>query len=295
MKRKAQTGFTLLELLVGMALIGIVLTALLNFFTQGSRLSTQSGNRAELQQEILNVQQLIAGRLKEAWYVYPSGQTLQLGSTPTSTAPLRRNPVPNSGGSNRYGTANWLTGTDPVLAVILPPRDSTGTCPASTATAAVKAAGVDYCYRLFIYYPVKRSVWVDGTTSGGVPSASNPGDDSANAEVWVLVEYRKTLYGFGPTDTVPTTLDGGDANLLADYVAPTVATTGFTTTTPIDNTYTMFSLLPTGTSATVPVTGVTLNLATTRKTTGTTLRLPNATDEYGITVYPTNLGKIAAN
>ncbi|GAA5513551.1 hypothetical protein Dcar01_02292 [Deinococcus carri] len=293
MKRNAQAGFTLLELLVAMAIMGVVLMALLNYFSQGTRISTQSSSRAELQQEILNVQQLIAGRLKEAWYVYPSSQTLQLGSTPTSTAALRRNPV---AGTARSGTANWLTGTDPVLAVILLPRDITGTCPDTTATTAQKEAGKDYCYRFFAYYPVKRSVWVTGTTDSGVPSASNPGDDSANGDVWVLAEYRKTLYGFKAGDTIPTsTLDGGDANILADYVAPTVATPGFTTTTPIDNTYTMFSLLPTGTSATVPVTGVTLNLATTRKIGGITLRLPNATDEYSITVYPTNLGKIAAN
>lgn len=302
MKRRPQAGFTLLELLVGMALMGIVLTALLNFFTQGSRVSTQSSNRAELQQEILNVQQLLAGRLKEAWYIYPADQTLQLGASPTSTAALRRNPIPNAGGSTRYGTANWLTGSDPLLALILPPK-SAGTCPADTATSTEKEAGKDFCYRFFAYYPVRRSVWVDGTTTvvGGVStqSASNPGTDTANAETWVLAEYRKTLYGFSATDAPPTTtLDGGDANLLADYIAPTVATTGFTTTTPINNTYTMFTLRAangSATSSTNPVNGVTLSLATTRKTVGTTLRLPDASNEYEITIYPTNLGKIAAN
>ena len=292
MRRGGQGGLTLVELLVGMALLGIVLTALVNYFSQGSRVATQSSGRAELQQEVLNVQQLIAGRLKEAWYVYPAGQTLQLGSTSASTAALRQNPV---SGSTWYGTANWLTGTDPVLALLLPPRAS-GTCPAETATTAQKAAGADFCYRFFAYYPVKRSTWVSGTGGTTAPTASNPGSDTANADTWVLAEYRKTLYGFVPGGTIPTTsLDGGDANLLADYIAPTVATTGFTTTT---NTYTMFeykSADGSPTSATNPVTGVTLNLATTRNVGGKVLRLPDATGTYSITVYPTNLGKIAAN
>ena len=293
MKREAQSGLTLVELLVGLALMGIVLTALVSYFSQGSRVAGESGSRAELQQEILSIQQLITGRLKEAWYVYPAGQTLQLGSTPTSTANLRQNPFP---GTSRTGTANWLTGTDPVLAVILPPRTA-GTCP---TTAPSSGSGADFCYRFFAYYPVKRSVWVSGTTttSGGVTteSASNPGKDPSNADTWVLAEYRKTLYGFAPGTAAPTTtLDGGDANLLADYVAPTVATTGFTTST---NTYTMFELKAangTATSSTNPVSGVTLNLATTRNAGGKVLRLPGQTGTYSITIYPANLGKVASN
>ncbi|MHA0034453.1 PulJ/GspJ family protein [Deinococcus sp. PESE-13] len=280
-------GFTLVELLVAMALLAIVLSALVTFFSQGSRASTQSSGRAELQQEVLNVQQLIAGRLKEAWYVYPAGQTLQLGSTSGSTANLRQNPA--------TGLANWSTGTDPVLAMILPPRAS-GTCPADTATTAQKAAGADFCYRLFAYYPVKRSTWVSGTGGTTDPTASNPGNEPGNGNVWVLAEYRKTLYGFARGDAIPTaTLDGGDANLLADYIAPTVATTGFTTST---NTYPMFEYKAANgnpTSSSNPVIGVTLNLATTRNVGGKVLRLPDATGTYSITIYPTNLGKVAAN
>lgn len=282
-------GFTLVELLVAMALLGIVLSALVTFFSQGSRVSTQSSSRAELQQEVLNAQQLIVGKLKEAWYIYPAGQTLQLGSSSTSTANLRQNPVT---GTPRGGFANWLTGTDPILAVILPPK-SVGTCP---TTAPGGGSGAEFCYRFFAYYPVKRSTWVSGTGGTTAPTASNPGDEPNNDAVWVLAEYRKTLYGFSSGDTVPTTtLDGGDANLLTDYIAPTVVTTGFTTSA---NTYTMFDLKSasgTVTSGANPVTGVTLNLATTRNTGGKVLRLPDATGTYSITIYPTNLGKVAAN
>ncbi|GAA5534381.1 type II secretion system protein [Deinococcus aluminii] len=273
MKHQAQTGFTLIELLVGMAIMGVVMMALLNYFTQGTRVSTQSSSRAELQQEILNAQQLIAGKLKEAWYVYPPGQTINMTGTALTQKPA--------------GGNAWQVGTDPILAMVLPPKNSALTCASGTATST---SGPDGCYRFLAYYPVKRSVWLSGT---GTDSWKNPGPDDDNADTWVLAEYRGTISpgaGGSPPTTPPSIPMGNSANILSDYIAPTVVTSGFTTAS---NTYTMFTytLDPTNTY----VTGITLNLATTRMTGGTTLRLPNATDEYSITVYPTNLGKIAVN
>lgn len=276
MKHSSEAGFTLIELLVGMALIGIVLASLLNFFTQGSQVSAQSSSRAELQQEILTAQQLIAGKLKAAWYIYPPNQALALAS---SDAPTVRNPVTLN--------QNWTTGTHPILAMILPPIVT------PTPTALCSAATPDRCYRFLAYYPVLRSAWVAGTSA---TSWRNPGLDTGNASTWILAEYRANMPStFTPTG-LPTTAPAvpltGDANILSDYMAPTVPTPGFTTAA---SSYSMFSYVPSTSSLSVPVTGVTLNLAATRKTAGVTLRLPNATDEYTISVYPTNLGKIAAN
>ena len=280
MKQTAQAGFTLLELLIGMALLGLVLTVLLNIFTQGTQVSTQSSSRAEMQQEMLNAQQLIAGKLKEAWYIYPPGLTINMTGTPLTQRPA--------------GGNNWVVGTDPVLAMVLPPRTTALSC----ATTPTSTSGPDGCYRFLAYYPVKRSVWVTGTGTG---SWRNPGADATNGETWILAEYRGTIApgagGSVPT-TPPTVPTGNSANILSDYIAPTTATTGFTTTSPINNTYTMFTYVAAdGTAATAskPVTGVTLNLATTRKIGGTTLRLPNASGTYTISVYPTNLGKVASN
>ncbi len=284
MKRPAEAGFTLLELLVSMALIGIVLTALVSFFTQGSQVSAQSSSRAELQQEILIAQQLIAGKLKEAWYVYPPGQTLSM----TGTA-LTQKPAGGAGGNS------WLVGTDPILAMVLPPNNAALTCASGTGTTT---SGPDGCYRFLAYYPVKRSVWVAGTGTG---SWRSPGADAANGDTWILAEYRGTFSpsAGSPPSTAPGSIPtGNSANILSDYIAPTTVTAGFTTATPVDNTYTMFTYTAANglaASATNPVNSVTLNLATTRKVGGTTLRLPNAADEYTISVYPTNLGKISAN
>lgn len=278
--RHRSAGLTLVELLISMALIGIVLVALLSFFSQSSSVSTQTSSRAEMQQEIINAQQLIAGKLKEAWYVYPAGSTVKMTSSELTRRPSGSSTNPN----------DWLVGTDPILAMILPPRDLTVTC--STTTA-----GQEGCYRFLAYFPVKRSLWVSNT---GANSFRNPGADAVNADTWILAEYRGTMAStfsaaVYPPATAPTVPISNTPNILSDYIAPTVVTTGYTTTA---NTYTMFSLLSASGAATStanPVTGVTLNLATTRNTAGKVLRLPNATDEYSLTIYPTNLGKVAAN
>ncbi|KEF33276.1 hypothetical protein RDMS_13490 [Deinococcus sp. RL] len=253
-----QAGLTLVELLVGMALMGIVLAALVAYFSQSGRVSAQSSTRAELQQEVLNAQQLIAGKLKEAWYVYPPGQTIAM-----TTSNLTKRPT----GAGH----TWTVGTDPIVAMVLPPETPGG------------------AYRFLAYYPVQRALWVSGTAT---ESWRNPGPDSANENTWVLAEYRGSIApgaGGAPPATPPSVPTGNTANLLADYIAPTIQTTGFTTPS---NTYTMFTY---GQDADGTVRSVTLNLAVARQSGGTLMRLPGPTGTYSTTVFPANIGRVAAN
>lgn len=276
MNRTDTSGLTLIELLVGMALLGIILTALTSFFTQSSRTSVQSSARAELQQETLNAQQLITGKLKEAFYVYPPGSSI---NNLTSTA-LTKNPITSN---NVWNITSTATNNHPMLAMILPPRNPTLSCVAATTSAA----DPDGCYRFVAYYPVKRSDWLNGTATD---SFRNPGADANNdSSTWVLAEYRRVMPpAFAPSSypfaTPPTAPTGATANILSDYIAPTTAS---------GTTYTMFTYTTGGTPATV--TSVTINLAATRNSAGKTLRQPGATGAYSISVTPTNLGKIASN
>lgn len=254
-------GLTLIELLVGMLLVGIVMTALVSFFGQGAQLTTDSSSRSELQQEVLNGQQLLASRLREAYAVFPVGTAVSLGG-----GALQRTPA---------GTTSWTVGTDPLLAMVLPPRDPAGPC----GTSAAASAG---CYRFYAYYPVRRSVWLAGAVdSSGAPTASNPGADAPNdATAWAMAEYRS----FYPGTTAPpaantVTTTGASTNLLADYMAPATAAP----------TYTPFEYLPGG--AGVAVQGVRLNFAVQRLVRGRTMRLPGATGVYSLVAYSSNLGK----
>lgn len=261
-------GFTLIEVLVSILLIGIVLAALMSFFGQTSKLSSQSETRSALQQETLNAQQLMASRLREAWYIFPVGTSLNL------TGNLRKNPTNNH-------SSNWIIGTHPIVAMILPPTQNGGPCQKSSR---------QFCWRAFAYYPVQRSIWIQATTNNaGQPTSSNPGADPTNdAKTWVLVELRKTLYGFTPSSYPPTTLPnintGSDANLLADYIAPSNASTA---------PYTMFRFEPNTTGSLVR--GIQSNLALSRMSQGKNLRLPDATGTYQLAAYPSNLGKMPAN
>lgn len=260
--RKLQ-GFTLLELLIGMALLGIILSVLVSLFGQSAQTSTQSGVRAELQQEVLNSQQLVVSRLKQAWYVYPP----TTAAFSLSTTLLTKNPITRN--------QSWNIRTDPIVVMILPPT------PFSTPAVTN--------YTVYAYLAVLRSDWTSGITKNSV---NDPGPDSVNDDSsWVLAEFKANLpSSFNPpsysTGTAPTgipalSFSNLSPQLLTDYIAPArVGTTDI---------YRMFSYGTDPSSGVVQ--SVNFNIATGRKVGSQALRLPSATGQYQLSVYPANLGK----
>ncbi|AWN22886.1 hypothetical protein DKM44_06290 [Deinococcus irradiatisoli] len=215
-------GFTLLETLIGLALFGLIMLAITNLF-RGTLDTASAGNAEnELLSDMQLTQQVIAGRATDAVYVYPTGSTLVLSGT--ATAPTTRNTL---GGANT-NTQNWTVGTDPIVAMILPPLVAAGPCNTTVFTG---------CYRLFAYYPILRSYLLSNVT-GDVPNA-----DARNPNQWVMMEYRKNLVNAGvpwtgisnstgQVTSVPNSgyVQGASGKFLTDYFQP--GSVSFTVTPP---------------------------------------------------------------
>ena len=264
-----QDGFTLVELLIALALLSLILTAVVSLNIGTSRAAALLQARNDLLPESQIAQNYMASKLRQATYVFPNGSAFTLNGTSTTT----RDPS---------GSALWTVGSDPVVAFIVPPRMvSTGQCLA--ATAAANTANQDtYCYAFYSFYGTMRN---NITSSAGL---ENPGADAANDSTsWVLMEYR-SYYAAGnaggyttPAVAVAAIPTGGVGHLLMDYLKPTTET----------GTDVLFNC-PAATGNVMQVAGttnVTMNLAAYRSVAGQPLNLPS-TGRYALTVYPRNLG-----
>lgn len=267
-----QAGLTLVELLVGMALFGLLMTVLYQTLSSATDGTGRLTSQGLLQQEALNGQAVIASRLKEAWYVYPGGSTLNFANNT-----LIRNPSTN--------TSSFTVGTQPVLAMILPPRASGATCTPNTANNSG-------CYRFYAYYGMKRSDWVTAATGFKDPGAEPTGVPAT----WIIAEYqadyvtRPTVSATAPA-IPPTASDNSRINLLAESVAPALGGAS-----PAYQLFTL-STTSTGMGGQVPgwptsyVNKVQFDLRVTQTYQGRTSTLPNASSAYTLVIYPENVGR----
>lgn len=263
-------GMTLVEMLVAMSILSVLMLAFTQVFGGSLRASTEINARNELISEGQIAQQLIASRLQGAYFVYPTGQTIQL----TGSGDTTPNTVRSGAGQD------WIVGTDPFIALILPPK-TTGQCPtSSTTTTGTENA----CFTFYAYYPIVRGTFI-GTNRDSAPPA-----DPSNADVWFLMEYRANLYDginrstnllLTPPNTATVltnsasthpTVRGRAGTILTDYVQPT-------TTAP---TYTMFQV---NTSA---GTWAELKLRMLQNRGGKALSAPTGTAPLSTRVYPRN-------
>ena len=260
---------TLIEMLIGMAILSILMLAFTQVFGSSLRASAEINARNELISEGQIAQQLMASRLQSAYHIYPNGTTLELTTSGTTTP----NTIRTGAGQD------WTVGDDPFIAMILPPK-ATGQCPTSSAGTGTKNA----CFTFYAYYPIVRGTFI-GTNTTSAPAA-----DTANANIWFLMEYRANLYDgvnrstnllLAPpnTTTVLTnsastqpTIKGNAGTILTDYVQPT-------TTAP---TYTMFQV---DTSA---GTWAELHLRMLQNRSGKALSAPTGTAPLSTRVYPRN-------
>lgn len=265
--RGSTAGFTLVEVLVALAVTATLLALLGNFLVGSTRAVSVADVRNEALNDVTLAQQLIASRVRQAWWVAPpgspTGSTINLGAAPINLA------TPALGQNPRTGTGQWTVPsgalttdtTHQVLMMILPPEP-----------------GVTQ-YRLYMYYPVLRSVLVGAYPVG---SAERPLDDPANAGSWVLMQLRADLGTARPTlvpgvvnlNTAGLTFSGVTVSPLMEYQRP------LATGQPL-----LFAYGLSGGA----VQSVSINLQVSRNLRGQELRQPG--DPLALTVYPRNLGR----
>ena len=191
-------GFTLLEIIVSLALLGTIMVTTFSFINTSSSASSSSNSNNELVREGQIAQQVLAARVKEACYIFPNTTNIALGA---------------GGWSKRNffsGSMFWIIGADPFIALLLPPE--------AGATASAP-------YRFFAYFAMSRNEYVSRATGG-----NNPGADALNdANTWVLLQFQAEVVPTVANSTcaaistqssfntlIASSID--DADLLLDYV-----------------------------------------------------------------------------
>jgi prepilin-type N-terminal cleavage/methylation domain-containing protein len=214
--KKNISGFTLLEMMISMALLGIILTVVFNFFNSSLKVTSIVSAQSQVQTEMRSVASMITEDVQRAIYVFPpcgeykrdgtgkltitgditctakssASNTLNVSWSKfslASTGETIKNPVTDS--------YDWFVGAGttftktypgaPILAMITSPRDPNLPCYKGFTTKLV--INPEGCYTFIAYYPIKRSRIVLSVTDGQLT------EDSQNSNKWVLMQYRRNL------------------------------------------------------------------------------------------------------
>ncbi|MCL6527113.1 MAG: prepilin-type N-terminal cleavage/methylation domain-containing protein [Thermaceae bacterium] len=154
-----KSGFTLLEILVALGILGVLSVIFLQIFTNTLSTTTNLNSRNNLINEGQLAVRVISSRLQEACYVYPQGSTITLASSGWTTQ--------KTVGGSGY---NWVVGTDPIVAMLLPPE------PGSNQ------------YRFFAYFAMTRAFYQSNASA-----SERLEPDTQNTNALVLMEYRANI------------------------------------------------------------------------------------------------------
>jgi prepilin-type N-terminal cleavage/methylation domain-containing protein len=216
MKKMSNDGFSLLELVIAMAIFGVITLALMEIFVSSNKISTLVSNQATLQQELRNSGNLIVDEAQRAIYIYPpcgvysftATRVLKPGCTaasfPTTAATqdttkmyvgFSKIPIFSSGnrGQKPTGGYDWEVGdnTAPFLAMIVAPSRPWLPCEAGNGDTNAGS-----CYAFVAYYAVRRQQVTrgySGNATNGTTSSDLLEPDASNDNQWVIMEYRRNL------------------------------------------------------------------------------------------------------
>jgi prepilin-type N-terminal cleavage/methylation domain-containing protein len=257
-KLKIQAGFSLVELLISIAILGIILVAVNGLLVASFGNSKVIGVQTNLQEEIRSAAAIINDEVQRAYYVFPpQGSIVKTASTDVTV----------DWSTFNLGTSNFKTGTHEstvfdvtsgsststpqILAMITTPREPTAPCLSKTKPSPASAdlyenptLGIskgDGCYQFVAYYGVLRPKVTRGAVSNSSTSSELLDEDLSNTDRLVLMEFRMNLYG--KLATTPTT-DWGEVGCQLRVIVADKCTTLATTADPIEDSQLLTNSIP---------------------------------------------------
>jgi prepilin-type N-terminal cleavage/methylation domain-containing protein len=255
--KEANLGFTMVELLISMAILGLIFVAASRLLSDAMKGSQVVSAQTNLQEELRSAGAIMNDEIQRAYYVFPpQTSTIQTQSAASVTVDWS---------SFNLGTSNFKTGihesttfevstapssaNPPFLAMITAPRDPTQPCLKTTKIAPATPTSVDIyedangnkawgCYQFIAYYGVLRPKVTRGAVGNSTTSSELLDNDDANTGRMVLMEFRMNM--IGKIATSPS-IDWGEVGC---QFRTTPCTTPVSTSDPTDSIQILTNSLP---------------------------------------------------
>jgi prepilin-type N-terminal cleavage/methylation domain-containing protein len=256
--KQSNLGFTMVELLISMAILGLIFVAASRLLSDAMKGSQVVSAQTSLQEELRSAAAIMNDEIQRAYYVFPpQASTVETQSATSVTVDWS---------SFDLGTSNFKTGihesttfavsnapsstNPPFLAMITAPRDPTQPClkttkPSPTSTDIYEDANGNKawgCYQFVAYYGVLRPKVTRGAVGNSTTSSELLDNDDANTGRMVLMEFRMNL--IGKIATSPS-IDWGEVGCqFRPAPALTPCTTPVSTSDPTDSIQILTNSLP---------------------------------------------------
>jgi prepilin-type N-terminal cleavage/methylation domain-containing protein len=196
----AQHGFSLIELLVAIGILGIILTAVFSLVDSSNSVSRLVTSQTAMQSELRNAAAIIGDSVQRSSYIFPpQGSSVSTTSTPVTVDWSSFN---LGAGNKQTGphestifevTASPSAARPPFLAMIVAPREPTAPCKESDSSTNPFQNGQG-CYSFVAYYPVIRPKVTQGSVGNSSTSNALLAPNLAESTRWVIMEANVTLY-----------------------------------------------------------------------------------------------------
>jgi prepilin-type N-terminal cleavage/methylation domain-containing protein len=206
MKHKSvlQSGFSIIELLISMAILGIIFVVANNLLVSAFGSSRVVSTQTNLQEELRSAAAIINDEVQRAYYVFPpQGTFIKTNGADVTVNWSQFNLGSSNMKTGMHGNTTFTVNSSSnslnpqILAMITAPRDPTAPCTSitrATPTGADIFQNGQGCYQFVAYYGVLRTNVTRGLAGNSTTSSELLDNDPNNTGRLVLMEFRMNLY-----------------------------------------------------------------------------------------------------